>query len=117
MRLPTIIGRSAEHDATLDELRAARITAARGCQAWTEIDGPLVARGPWWVHPDSDRLFTQYRGVAFATGSVSLVADRAELVFTVHGDELSLYERVFSPASWTEHVERQAKRQQQRAAS
>jgi hypothetical protein len=105
-------------EASVDEVRVARIAAARRCEAWREIDGPLIRRGPrflnWWVHAESDRIFRPYAAAAFATASASIVADRAELVFTVEGDTLTLFERVASPTTWSEHVARQARR---RAAS
>ena len=95
-----------------DEVGVARIAAARRCSVWRELDGPLVRRGPWWVDAATDRLFTPYRGQVFAPGSASIAfADTTALVFTVDGDRLTLYEPVRSPATWSEHVTRRARRQ------
>jgi hypothetical protein len=103
-------GSSAKVEA--DEVGAARIAAARGCSAWTELDGPLIARGPWWVDAQSDRLYTPFRGAVWEPGSASLVfAGTVPLAFTVHGGELTLFERVVSPASWSEVVAKRARRQ------
>jgi hypothetical protein len=99
---------------TIDELRAARVDAARRCQSWTEIDGPLVPRGPawlrWFVHAESDRIYTPYVGTAFESGTATIVSDRAKIVFTVEGDKVTAYEAVTNPGTWTEHVRRKAMR-------
>lgn len=113
MRFATRIGAPSERraNARADQIRVARIEAARRNTKWTEIDGPLIRRGPWWVDVESDRLFTLYRGPVFETGCASIAfADAAPLVFTVDGDTLTLFEPVTSPPSWSEVVERRARR-------
>jgi hypothetical protein len=98
-------------DVDEDELRVARLVAARRCQVWTELDGPLIRRGPFWVDAESDRLYMPFRGAVWRPGAASIeYAGTLPLAFVVHRDELTLYECVTSPATWSEHVERQAKR-------
>jgi hypothetical protein len=93
-----------------DQVRAARIRAARKNPAWTEIDDDLVPRGRGWhVSAESDQIYTRYRGVAFQTGSAAMICDRAEIYYTVDGDDrLVLYEK--QHGSWSQLIARQARR-------
>lgn len=93
-----------------EEIRAARVRFARGNQNWEELERPhLVRRGPWLVHEPSDRLFVVYRGTVFSRSAN--FAEATTLAFTVGPDDtLTFFERVRHPATWSEVVERQARR-------
>jgi hypothetical protein len=93
-----------------DELRSKRIEVARRCAKWTEIDASvLVRRGRVLVDADTDACYRPHRGMVFAPWSASLIADQAPLYFTVSPEGvLAFYELV--PGSWSEQVERQARR-------
>jgi len=107
MRLP--LTRPPKADVLADELSAARIAAARRNPVWAEIPNDLVARGRgWFVSAESDRIYAPYRGTAFATGSATAISDRAQLFFTVDGDEIALYER--QPGTWSDLLEKRARR-------
>ena len=95
----------------LDErLRPARLEAARRNSKWTEIEDDLVARGRGYlVSAASDAVYRRTRGVVFAPYSVSVIADQAEFAFYVdRNGELVFLE--LEPGTWSEHVERQARR-------
>lgn len=93
-----------------DDVRKARVKNARSCQAWQEIKPPerLIERGPrnlgWVVDSDSDRIFVRHRGSAFYPRSATVMADRADLWFTVNEGEVVVYERLNRPASWSDVV-------------
>jgi hypothetical protein len=113
MRLPTIIGRSAESDAGMDELRAARVEIAR--RNWTEIDPAerLRPRGMGWlVDSESDYIFVLRRGTTFEPGRANLLSGEGfALWFFVDRDgDVVVLERVVSPSTWSEVVERRARR-------
>jgi hypothetical protein len=99
------------------ELRQARVQAARSVPAWSELDPvDLVPRmgGRVFVSAESDRVFQQYRGAVWQTGTANAISDYTPLVFTVDGDELEFFEAL--PESWSARVERQAERERRRAA-
>jgi len=104
--------RSSEEVPTEDAILDARIRAARSMALWTELEEvALVKRDRWYVHSESDELFAPARGVIFQTASVSVVADRAPLYFVVaHDGRLRFFEKVTSPPTWTEYVERRERR-------
>lgn len=93
-----------------EDVREARIKNARSCQAWQELCPPerLCARGPenfgWNVDSDSDRIFVRYRGTAFYPKSATIIADQADLWFTVSDGEIIVYERLNRPSSWSDVV-------------
>ena len=93
-----------------DAIREARVTVARRNGQWTEIEeSALVSRGRVLVHADSDAVYTPYRGVVFATGSTTVIADHAMLHFYVRDNgELTFLE--LELGTWSERVERQARR-------
>ena len=93
----------------VDELREARIAAARHNPRWTEIPDDLVPRGRCLVSAATDEVLP-HRGVVFERGSARLVADMAPLVFTVTADgELRFLDR--QPGSWSDVVAEQARRE------
>lgn len=103
----------------LDErLRPARLEVARRNSKWTEIDAAdLVPRGPrdaWLVSAANDAVYEHYRGVVFAPGSVTMIADRAPVFFSLVDGELVFYERL--PFTWTQHLEKRAARELAKAA-
>ncbi len=125
MTLRTMLGFSDEHlvEGTTDaqrrafeeEVRRARIVAARRQERWTELEEvDLVRRGRVLVSATTDEMFQSYRGAAFAPGSASIMADHATLYFYVRDHELVFLERL--PRTWTEELERQAARERRRAA-
>jgi hypothetical protein len=100
-------------------VRAARRQAARANPRWVELEEvDLVARGRnWLVSATTDAIYMRHPGVVFQDGSAVLIADLAALYFYVDRDEnVVVLERVTSPATWTEHVERMEKRKQRRAS-
>ena len=103
-----------------DAIRDARVEVARRNSAWTELEEvDLVRRHRGWlVSAETDELFTLSRGVVFASGSVTVIADQAALYFYVDraGGDLVFLEKIMSPATWTEHLEQQAAKERRRAA-
>jgi hypothetical protein len=98
-------------------VREQRVEAARRQKKWTEIEKvDLVWRRPYYVHASTDALFTPYRGAAFESGSAWVVADLLELYFYVRDGEVVLFEKVPSPATYTEFLERRAERERRRNA-
>ena len=82
---------------------------ARGNSRWTEIDNDLVERRPYLVSASTDELYRPHRGAVFADDS--LVEQMAPLCFVVTPEgELEFYERVGHPKTYTELLERKAKR-------
>ena len=101
------------------KLRPKRLEAARKVHGWREIEADLVPRlgGRWLVSAGSDRIYIPHRGVVWDADSAVPMADAVELSFTV-GDngELSFYERITQPPTWSEYVQRQAQKELQKSA-
>lgn len=94
-------------------MREARIAAARRNPRFTEIPDDLVTRGRCLVSAATDEVYLPHRGAVFERSSAGLVADMAELVFTVNAEgELRFLDR--RPGTWSDVVERQAKRDRAR---
>lgn len=112
----TIIGRpgSATPEPPADdlaEIRSLRVRAAREQTQWREIAEPVV-RGRWFVDAETDRLYRVYRGATFVGSKLEFAYDRDKLVFFVNRDGgVVVLEPVSWPATWSEHVERQARRE------
>ena len=107
-----IEGRS--HELNADEFRAARLDAARRNPAWTEIDPPVV-RERWLVDATTDRLYRLCRGDVFSPGSAAIITPETALAFYVDDDgAVVLLERVSSPSTWTEYLEKHSRRQRER---
>ena len=116
-RVETVEEREAREALEHDEaVREARVKAARSCKRWTEIDPPerLCPRGParlgWKVDSVSDNIYTLYRGTVFHSRSANIIADQAEIFFVVVDGDVVVYERLTSPATWSQFVERQTRR-------
>lgn len=96
-----------------EQLRAARLEAARANAYWQEIESTLlVRRGPFLVRADNDSLRTLHRGTIWNPSSADVVFnDRLSMWFTVDsaGDVVFL-EKSNAPATWSEVVERQARK-------
>lgn len=94
-------------------VREARIATVRAC--FTELqETGLVERGPYLVDVDSDLLYTPYRGATFARGKATLdyVNPSSGLAFFVNrAGDVVLLEPVRRPATWSEVVERKARKQ------
>ncbi len=104
------------HDA---KLRPKRLEVARRNAKWTEIENDLVPRGRGWlVSAETDAIYRPARGEIFEPYSVDVVADMSELWFYAdeRDGELHFLERVKTPATWSEHVARQAAKKRSRAA-
>ena len=97
-------------------VRERRVEVARRNTHWTEVEeSALVTRGRVLVHADSDAVYTPYRGVVFATGSTTVIADYTALHFYVRDNgELTFLE--LEPGTWSEHVAKQAAKEWRRAA-
>ncbi len=115
MKLRTIIGRSEQEpvdDAQAKRLRELRVEAARRNSRWTELkESALVPRPPGFlVDAESDEVFRESRGAVYVPGEIrSSFAERTELYFVVRdGDVLEFLER--DPRTWSQIVERQARR-------
>ena len=109
----TTDGERAAHE---EQVRQARLVAARRNSKWTEIEDDFVSRGRGlFVSAASDHVYAAVRGIVFATASVTIIADQSPLYFVV-GDngELAFYER--QPRTWTEMLERKAERERRRNA-
>jgi hypothetical protein len=92
-----------------DEIRDRRVEVARRNSKWTEIEEPsaLVRRGRLYiVHADTDEVFKPYRGVVFATGSATVIADQTALYFYVRDEELTFLE--LEPGTWSDRVAKRA---------
>jgi hypothetical protein len=105
-----------ENERFLEEVRTARVEAARRTN-WKELEeGHLVRRGPfdWLVHEPSDEVFVIKRGSVFAQGRATIdfvSPDDPSVAFYVTArDEIVLLERLNTPRTWTEHVERREQR-------
>ena len=99
--MTTYMQASSEERPSEEEIRAARIQAARRHKAWTEIEDDLVPRGRWLVSASTDDVYAPVRGTVFQTGSVAIVSDQARYHFTVSPEgTLAFYERL--PHTWSE---------------
>lgn len=91
------------------KLLAARVAAARRCSPWTEIPPP-VQRGRFFVDED-DRVLVRYRGAVWQRGSAGIISDAAPLLFSVGAQNVvDVFEVGPIEGTWTEHVEREARR-------
>jgi hypothetical protein len=100
VRLPALIGamRDRSDEVTTDEVRAARISAARSNPRWTELEAvDLVARGPFLVAASTDLLYARHR-VVFEPGSASVFATAIELHFYIDDGDVVFLESV--PGTW-----------------
>jgi hypothetical protein len=100
----------------LDEVRQARVEAARRCRSWVEIQDDLVPRARGlFVSAGDDHVYARYAGTVFQTGSTTIVSDRAALFFTVDdAGVLTFYER--DSQTWSERVARRAQLEARRRA-
>lgn len=94
------------------DVRAARLAAARRHSLWSELDGPALV---WrqgvraYVHADTDALYRLHPGEVFAPGTANPLAENAGLSFYASAEgEVVFLERLTSPATYTEHQQRQA---------
>jgi hypothetical protein len=99
---------------TEDEVRVARLNAARRNPAWREIDEP-VERAPWLVDAASDRVFRRHRGDVWTPGAASTLTPDLELTFYVDADEtVRFVERVSGVTTYTELLGRRARQERER---
>jgi hypothetical protein len=99
-----------------EQLRAARLEAARRTPEWEELEETaLVRRAPFLVHAADDSLWTPFRAPTFEAGSARVVAnDRVPLGYYLTPDgDIQFVEKV--AGTWSQVVERQARKS--RAAS
>jgi len=100
-----------ERDELAAQVREARVELAR--REWTEIAPRerLVRRGPWLVDAETDALYVPRRGTTFEPGRAALISGQgAALWFYLDRDDVVVLEKVRSPASSSEHVERREAR-------
>ena len=65
-----------------------------------------------------DLIYAPYRGVVWTADTAVPLADAAELSFSVGDDlELHFYERIRNPATWSEHIEKQAEKEHRKIAA
>jgi hypothetical protein len=95
---------------SVEEIRAARLRAARATPAWTEIEADLVPRARrLFVSASTDQVYRAVRGAAiFAAGSSSIVSERTPYAFTVTEEGLTFYEPLGT--TWMEMLEKRAER-------
>lgn len=88
----------------LDELRQLRLEVARRQAHWTELqETALVARGPFLVHADSDRLYRRTRGSVFEPSSARILTPQLEHAYYVdQADEVVFVEASTNPSTWSE---------------
>jgi hypothetical protein len=112
VKLLSSIGRQEREPSPDDELRRVKVENARKNTRWVELEEvDLVRRGPYFVSATTDALFVLYRGASFGRSGRIEFAETVELYYFVRDGDVTLVERVTSPASWSEVVERRAKRQ------
>lgn len=78
-------------------------------------ESALVERERFLVDADSDAFFRVYRGVVFSPGSSNVIADKTRLSFYVTGDDFLVFLEEQSE-TWSEYLERHARRQRRREA-
>jgi hypothetical protein len=120
VKLLASIGRGEPRsDPALDELRAARLAAARKCQAWTEVEEvDLVKRAVWLVSATTDELFSRYTGATFGrTGRIEFAAEQPLVFYVNRNADVVVLEKCQSPSTWSEVVEKQAKARHLKAVS
>jgi hypothetical protein len=111
MSRPFTMKRASEEVPDEDAIRVRRVEIARRNPRWNEVEETaLVRRERWFVHADTDEMFSLYRGPVFMTGSASVAFnDRVDMFFYVRGDgEVIFLER--QPGTWSEIVARRARR-------
>ncbi len=107
----SIWGAPIQEDPNSTRLREGRVQAARANRHRVELEeSALVRRGPYFVHADSDDVFTFYRGAIFRTGSPRIEFDEnVEHAFYVDvHSEVRVLER--QRGTWSDVVAKKAKR-------
>jgi len=102
-----------------EEVRQARLAAARRNSRWTELNPvDLVPRNRGWlVAASDDAIYSPIRGAVFQPHSASAIADMTKLFYFVDADgEVVFLEQVTRPATYTEHLEQAAERAHRRSA-
>ena len=96
----------------MQKVREARVRIARSVRGWTELEeAALVKRGPWWVHADTDKLFSPVLGAVFASGRADVISDKSPYYFAGLPDGgLAFFERVEHPPSYTAYLEHRARK-------
>lgn len=96
------------------QVREKRLEIARQRSNWTEIpETRLVRRGPFWVDAETDLLWVVRRGHVFEPGraGVGYVTNDTAMTYTVDAaGEVVFLESPSGPRTWSEVVERRAKR-------
>jgi hypothetical protein len=96
------------------QVREARLATARRQSAWAETsETRLVRRGRFLVDAETDLIYVLRRGVVFETGraTVGYLPDNTPMTFYVdQADDVVFLEQPSGPRTWSEVVERQARR-------
>ena len=103
----------AELEKKRQQLRDARLKAARSQANWTEITPPerLVPRGPakygWLVDAASDKLWRVTWGTVFAPGTAAVAATHTAVTYYVSADgDVVPLEEAQPLSTWSEVVRR-----------
>jgi hypothetical protein len=97
-------------DTPPDETRAMRVLQARTRTRWTEIPEP-VRRGRFYVDAASDELLVLHRGDLFDRAGHIRFDELRDLRFYLdRAGELVVLEPATVAQTWSEYVERQARR-------
>jgi len=106
-----------ERAAQAQQLREARVAAAKRTAEWVEVDqAHLVRRGPFLVEAESDAVFTIRPGAVFDHGRAdapySLTQTRLHFVVDADGDVTFLES---AAKTWTELISRKIEKQRRHA--
>ena len=95
-----------------EELKRQRVVSARANRYWREVEESALVRRPpaYFVHADTDELFTVYRGSVFTTGmGKPSFNERVPLVFYVSAEnQITFLEP--KGRTWSEVVAQRARR-------
>ena len=112
MRTPANLrGSSDPQPVDPEQLRAARLEAARRTPQWEEVaETMFVPRARWLVRADDDTLWTPFRAPVFETGSARIVAnDQVPLSYFITPEGDVRFVEKFG-GSWSQIVERQTRK-------
>ncbi len=74
----------------------------------------LVPRGPFLVDAESDVVYTRHVAATCSSrrATVGYLPNDTPMTYLIHNDEVVFLELPGSPRTWSEHVERKARREQ-----
>ena len=101
------------HAAHARQVRQARLELARRQSNWTEIpESRLVQRGRFLVDAHTDAVFRLHRGVVFEPhrAAIGYVIDGTPMTYYVDTNDQVVFLEALGDRTWSEIVERQARR-------